>query len=65
MSKALKIAAFGASLTEGYYNYGRSFHPYTEKLQGLLFERFKDHKIDVLQEINNFNMKGSSVWSIW
>eukprot|EP00877_Chromochloris_zofingiensis_P006408 jgi/Chrzof1/201/Cz01g06250.t1 len=34
--KLLRILAFGDSLTEGYYNRGRGFHPYTNKLHSLL-----------------------------
>ena len=32
----MNILAFGDSLTRGYYNKGKSHHPYTMKLQYLL-----------------------------
>ncbi len=38
------ILAFGDSLTKGYYNYGRNYHPYAIKMNKLLEE-------------NNFNCK--------
>lgn len=33
---AVRILAFGDSLTEGWYSFGTKFHPYTCKLQSLL-----------------------------
>jgi len=39
---------FGDSLTEGYYSYGRKFHPYSTKLQQLLENNFKSSKWQVL-----------------
>lgn len=36
-----KILAIGDSLTEGYINGGRSFHPYTDRLRELLGTQYK------------------------
>lgn len=36
------LLAFGDSLTEGYYNWGTKFNPYTETLDKLLKEEFGD-----------------------
>jgi lysophospholipase L1-like esterase len=36
-----KILAFGDSLTAGYYNWGRSFNPYTNRLGALLGSEWK------------------------
>lgn len=35
-----RVLAFGDSLTEGYYNYGRSVHPYSKNLQDLVDHHF-------------------------
>ncbi len=32
-TKVFNILCFGASLTEGYYNFGKNFHPYTIRLE--------------------------------
>lgn len=37
-----KVLAFGASLTEGFYNGGYSFHPYSNKLESNIDDRFKE-----------------------
>lgn len=34
--EAVRILAFGDSLTRGYYGGGKEYHPYTEKLEYLL-----------------------------
>ncbi|GFR40616.1 hypothetical protein Agub_g1197 [Astrephomene gubernaculifera] len=39
------LLAFGDSLTEGYYNYGTRFHPYSLKLQQLLDENGYNVKV--------------------
>lgn len=44
--KTRHILAFGDSLTEGFYNHGTLFHPYTIKLSQLLSEKIKKQNED-------------------
>lgn len=50
--KASRVLTVGDSLTLGYFNNGKSFHPYGEKLEALLNK--DDHKCFVL-EISGVN----------
>ncbi|UJR21623.1 hypothetical protein I4U23_024701 [Adineta vaga] len=56
-TRQLRILAFGASLTEGYYNDGLQFHPYTHRLSELLGSLF--NTID----IHNAGVSGEAVLS--
>ncbi|KAJ3047192.1 hypothetical protein HDU99_009561, partial [Rhizoclosmatium hyalinum] len=47
MSNPLQILLLGDSLTEGYDNYGTSFHPYAIRLESLLAESQVPHKVTV------------------
>ncbi|ORY42041.1 SGNH hydrolase [Rhizoclosmatium globosum] len=47
MSNPLQILLLGDSLTEGYDNYGTSFHPYAIRLESLLTESQVPHKVTV------------------
>ena len=40
----LRILAFGDSLTEGYYFFGRKFHPYSLRLQSLVDSKLTSEK---------------------
>ncbi|CAF3278506.1 unnamed protein product [Rotaria socialis] len=53
----LRILAFGASLTEGYYSDGLSFHPYTIRLSQLLNSSNK------IVEVDNAGLSGEAVLS--
>jgi lysophospholipase L1-like esterase len=53
----LRILAFGASLTEGYYAGGLQFHPYTIRLGQLLRSLF------LTVDINNAGVSGEAVLS--
>jgi len=53
----LRILAFGASLTEGYYSDGSLFHPYTIRLSQLLRSLFNTVDID------NAGVSGEAVLS--
>lgn len=46
MISALRILAFGASLTEGYHSNGLQFHPYTIRLSQLLRSSYPTVTID-------------------
>eukprot|EP01112_Ceratiomyxa_fruticulosa_P002887 TRINITY_DN1322_c0_g1_i1.p1 TRINITY_DN1322_c0_g1~~TRINITY_DN1322_c0_g1_i1.p1 ORF type:complete len:197 (+),score=32.31 TRINITY_DN1322_c0_g1_i1:219-809(+) len=58
MSKQV-ILAFGDSLTEGYYRFGRKFHPYTIKLQELLDKHYPS-----LFETVNYGVSGERTSSM-
>jgi lysophospholipase L1-like esterase len=53
----IRILAFGASLTEGYYSYGLQFHPYTIRLGQCLRSIFST------VDINNAGVSGEAVLS--
>jgi len=53
----LRILAFGASLTEGYYAGGLQFHPYTIRLSQLLRSSFPT------VDINNAGVSGEAILS--
>ena len=57
MASSLRILAFGASLTEGYYANGFCFHPYTIRLGQLL------RTIQSNVDINNAGVSGEAVLS--
>lgn len=38
----MKLLLFGDSLTEGFYSHGMRFHPYSERLEELLYANFPD-----------------------
>lgn len=45
---AVRILAFGNSLTEGWCEFGTRFHPYTCKLQSLIQSRSKTASVDIV-----------------
>lgn len=45
---AVRILAFGDSLTEGWCDFGAKFHPYTRKLQSLIQARAKSKSVDIV-----------------
>ncbi|RMX51187.1 hypothetical protein pdam_00004084 [Pocillopora damicornis] len=45
---AVRILAFGNSLTEGWCEFGTRFHPYTLKLQNLIESECKTESIDIV-----------------
>jgi len=57
MASSLRILAFGASLTEGYYSAGCLFHPYTIRLSQLL------HSLSKTIDIENAGVSGEAILS--
>ena len=54
----LKILAFGASLTEGFYNGGRDFHPYSIELEKCIDQFYCAQGIDREAMIHQLGMSG-------
>jgi lysophospholipase L1-like esterase len=58
--EVVKILTFGASLTEGYYNSGRQFHPYSNKLETLINTFYIDRKLSKEALIHQFGRSGET-----
>jgi lysophospholipase L1-like esterase len=54
----LKFLAFGASLTEGYFNGGRNFHPYAEQLEVCIDRRLQELQYGNQVWIHQFGKSG-------
>ncbi|KAK3729219.1 hypothetical protein QZH41_012257 [Actinostola sp. cb2023] len=74
--EAVRILAFGDSLTRGYYGRGKEYHPYTEKLEYLLNTdshkcfvvdnqgKDKEFAADMTKRLENYLQKAST-WYKW
>lgn len=56
--KRMNILCFGDSLTEGYYNGGKNFHPYTWKLKELLEEKANSQQCS---SVTNAGVSGETI----
>lgn len=54
----LKLLAFGDSLTEGFFNGGREFHPYSLKLEECIDKHFSEAGIPFTTLMHQFGMSG-------
>ena len=54
----VKVLAFGASLTEGYYNRGHKFHPYAIELEKCINKHYTDKGSDNHAAIHQFGLSG-------
>ncbi|CAF1442311.1 unnamed protein product [Didymodactylos carnosus] len=57
----VRFLAFGASLTEGFYNYGMLYHPYTLKLESLLKSHYASLDPNMQIEVVNQGLSGEAV----